>query len=66
MRGHHAYQGVWSPFTGEVLPLEREPDNPEDVHAVAIKKASITLDMKKPISGGARQAKRSLDSAVSS
>ena len=40
IRGYHAYQDVWSPFTGEVLPLEREPDNPDDVHAVAIKRAS--------------------------
>ena len=38
IRGYHAYKEVWSPFTGEVLPLEREPDNPEDIHAVAIKK----------------------------
>ena len=38
IRGYHAYQDVWSPFTGEVLPLEREPGNPEDVHAVAIKR----------------------------
>ena len=30
---------AWSPFTGEVLPLEREPDNLDDVHAVAIKRA---------------------------
>ena len=37
IRGYHAYQDVWSPFIGEVLPLEREPDNPDDVHAVAIK-----------------------------
>ena len=39
IRGYHAYQDVWSPFPGEVLPLEREPDNPKDVHAVAIKRA---------------------------
>ena len=30
IRGYHAYQGVWSPFTGEVLPLEREPEKLED------------------------------------
>ena len=33
IRGYHAYQDVWSPFTGEVLPLEREPDNHNDIHA---------------------------------
>ena len=40
VRGYHAYQDIWSPFTGEVFPLEREPDDPEDVHAVTIKRAS--------------------------
>lgn len=38
IRSYHAYQDVWSPFTGEVLPLKKEPDNPEDIHAVAIKR----------------------------
>ena len=33
-------QDVWSPLTGEVLPLKRKPDNLGDVHAVAIKRAS--------------------------
>ena len=35
---YHAYKESWEPFSGEVLPLEREPDNPEDRFAVAIKK----------------------------
>ena len=43
IRGYHAYQDVWSPFTGEVLPLEGEPGNPEDVRAVAIKRAGRTV-----------------------
>ena len=38
VRGYHAYKESWEPFSGEVLPLEREPDNPEDRFAVAIKK----------------------------
>ena len=43
IRGYHAYQDVWSPFTGEVLPLKREPDNSEDVHAVAFKRAGTIV-----------------------
>ena len=39
IRGYHAYQDVWSSFIGELLPLEREPGNPKDIHAVAIKRA---------------------------
>ena len=31
IRGYHAYQDVWYPFTGEVLHSEREPENLEDV-----------------------------------
>ena len=38
IRGYHAYKEQWNPFTGEVLPLEREPENAEDRFAVAIKK----------------------------
>ena len=44
IRDYQAYQDVWFPFTGEVLPLKREPDNPEDVHAVAIKRASSIVE----------------------
>ena len=36
IRGYHAYQDIWDPRIGEVLPLQREPDNPEDRFAVAI------------------------------
>ena len=38
VRGYHAYKDVWTPFIGEALVLEREPDNSEDEHAVAVKK----------------------------
>ena len=34
VRGYHAYQDIWDPFIGEVLPLEREPNNSEDRFAV--------------------------------
>ena len=33
----------WEPWIGEVLPLEREPDNEEDNCAVAIKKNGETV-----------------------
>ena len=39
IRGYHAYKDSWDPYIGEVLPLEREPENPEDRFAVAVKKA---------------------------
>ena len=39
IRGYHAYMHAWEPFIGEVLPLQREPDNPEDRFAVAVQKS---------------------------
>ena len=43
IRGYHAYMDRWDPWIGEVLPLEREPANPEDKCAVAIKKCGGTV-----------------------
>ncbi len=43
VRGYHAYKEQWEPWIGEVLPLERDPTNPEDRHAVAIKNSSGTV-----------------------
>ena len=43
MRGFHAYQNIWNPRTGEVLALEREPDNPEDKFAVAVMKTGSVV-----------------------
>ena len=37
VRGYHAYQDLWSPQLGDVLPIEREPTNHEDKFAVAVK-----------------------------
>ena len=37
IRGYHAYQDLWSPQLGDVLPIEREPTNLEDKFAVAVK-----------------------------
>ena len=45
IRGYHVYKDVWSPLAGEVLPLERELDNPDDVHAVVIKRAGVGVAM---------------------
>ena len=37
VRGYHAYQDLWSPQLGDVLPIEREPTNHEDKFAVTVK-----------------------------
>jgi len=37
IRGYHAYQDLWSPQLGDVLPIEREPTNHEDKFAVVVK-----------------------------
>ena len=34
IRGLHVYQNFWTPVTGEVLLLQREPDNVHDQYAV--------------------------------
>ena len=39
VRGHHIYKDVWSPIVGEEVEVCREPENPHDRHAVALKKA---------------------------
>ena len=36
IRGLHIYQDVWTPVTGEVLLLTREPENVRDKYAVAV------------------------------
>ena len=43
VRGYHAYMDRWDPWIGEVLPLERDPTNPEDKCAVAVKKRGGTV-----------------------
>ena len=45
VRGYHVYMDCWDPWIGEVLPLEREPTNPEDQCAVGIKILAQLLDM---------------------
>ena len=39
VRGVHTYKDVWEPRAGEVLLLQREPDNGEDKLAVAVLKS---------------------------
>ena len=36
VRGYHAYQTIWNPRIGEVLRLQRQPDNCTDKFAVAV------------------------------
>ena len=36
IRGLHVYQDVWTPVTGEVLLLNREPENILDKSTVAV------------------------------
>ena len=38
VRGYHVYMDQWEPWIGDILPLEREPTNPEDKCTVAVKK----------------------------
>ena len=36
VRGYHAYQDIWQPTVGDILPLRREPSNNKDSLAVSI------------------------------
>ena len=38
VRGHHIYKSVWTPFIGEDLSLQQEPDNSYDSFAVTVMK----------------------------
>ena len=38
IRGYHDYKDIWQANLGDMLFLRREPDNPMDVHAVAVLK----------------------------
>ena len=43
IRGYHIYSQIWDPAFGEVLILEREPNNAVDSSAVAVKKEHKTV-----------------------
>ena len=37
VRGVHAYKHLWQPRAGQILTLQREPENAHDAFAVAVK-----------------------------
>ena len=43
IRGYHAYKDIWQPRVGEILLLEREPDNCDDKMAMAIIKSHTVV-----------------------
>ena len=43
IRGHHISKAIWTPAEGEALQVSREPNNPYDIHAVAVLKDGITV-----------------------
>ena len=43
IRGFHEYQHIWTPSIGEVNVLKREPTNPFDSYAVAVRKDNETV-----------------------
>ena len=42
IRGHHVFKDVWTPHSGEILLVEKEPGNAHDRRAVALLKADRT------------------------
>ena len=42
IRGHHVFKDVWTPHSGEILLVEKEPGNSHDRCAVALLKADRT------------------------
>ena len=36
IRGHHVYKDIWSPTMGEILEVQREPENEHDLRAVCL------------------------------
>ena len=52
IKGYHEYKEEWIPHIGEILAVEREPDNMTDRYAVAIKKSGrVVGHLKKGTSG---------------
>ena len=43
VRGVHAYRDLWEPRVGEILCLQRQPDNTEDKLAVAVMKSGFVV-----------------------
>ena len=43
VKGYHDYMHLWTPRAGEVLTLQREPQNTMDQHAVAVIKNNLVV-----------------------
>ena len=43
VRGYYDYMHMWTPRTGEVLTLQREPQKTVDQHAVAVVKNNLVV-----------------------
>ena len=43
VRGHHIYKSVWTPYIGEMLPVQEELDNEHDSYAVSVQKVGIIV-----------------------
>ena len=43
IRGHHVYKDIWTPTTGEILDVQREPENERDHRAVCLLKSSTIV-----------------------
>ena len=43
IRGHHVYNDIWKPKMGEILEVQREPENEHDCQAVHLLKSSAIV-----------------------
>ena len=43
VRGYHEYKGIWDASVREILHCNREVDNPNDDHAVAVIRRGVTV-----------------------
>ena len=44
VRGHHVYKDIWTPMIGELLEVQREPENEHDHRAVCSMRTFWTSD----------------------
>jgi hypothetical protein len=43
IRGHHVYKDIWIPMIGEILEVQREPENEHDHRAVCVLKSDTIV-----------------------
>ena len=43
IRGHHVYKDIWTPTIGEILEVQREPENEHDRRAVCLLKSGTIV-----------------------